>query len=231
MLQGKLKPTAIVLVLMAVGFCFYLQWANQKSVSMTAKQKMIRAIYPTLMGLTKLFGKNTKKMKNPAAISPPVSFYSLKATSNSGKEFSFDQFRGKKVLLINTASDCGYTPQYDDLQALHKQYGPKLVIVGFPANDFGQQEKGSDQEISQFCKLNYGVEFMLAQKSSVIKGPSQNKVFEWLSARNENGWNDQAPTWNFSKYLINEQGQLAYYFDPSISPSSKEFLAAVTESN
>jgi len=102
------------------------------------------------------------------------------------------------------------------------------VIIGFPANDFKEQEKGSDEEIAQFCKLNYGVDFPLAKKGTVIKGNNQQRVFQWLSDKSKNGWNDKQPSWNFSKYLINEQGILMNYFDPAISPLSGEVKKAIT---
>jgi glutathione peroxidase len=226
---SKLKPIVLVLVLLPVGFWICVQFRNQNSKNMTGKQKMIRAIYPALMRITRALGKNTKSIKNPGEIEPTLSFYSLQTTINTGQNLSFDQFKGKKVLLVNTASECGYTPQFEELQKLHRQFADRLVIMGFPANDFGQQEKGDDQEISQFCKQNFAVDFLLAKKSTVIKGPTQNKVFAWLSHREENGWNNQQPTWNFSKYLVDERGMLAYYFDPSISPLSNEMISALSK--
>ncbi len=194
---------------------------------MTGKQKIAKAIYPALMAITKLFGG--KEKSNPNAIAPPVSFYNLQTIANDGKQMSFENLKGKKILIVNTASDCGYTAQYDDLQKLHEQYKDKLIIIGFPANDFKEQEKGTDEDIAQFCKINYGVTFPLAKKSSVIKSAEQNNVFEWLSNKNKNGWNDQQPTWNFSKYLINENGVLMNYFDPSISPLSKDVTEAIAK--
>ena len=98
----------------------------------------------------------------------------------------------------------------------------KLVVIGFPANDFKEQEKGNDEQIARFCKLNYGVTFPLAKKSSVVKGPGQNVIFRWLSDKTMNGWNIQAPSWNFSKYLIDERGLLIGYFDPSVTPDNPE---------
>ena len=123
---------------------------------------------------------------------------------------------------MNTASDCGYTPQYNDLESLYKEYKDKLVVIGFPANDFGEQEKGDDEKIAQFCKANFGVTFPLAKKSTVIKSPDQNNIFKWLSDEKLNGWNNQPPKWNFSKYLVNENGVLVGYFDSSVSPGSEE---------
>jgi glutathione peroxidase len=103
----------------------------------------------------------------------------------------------------------------------------KLIVIGFPANDFKEQEKGNDEEIAQFCKLNYGVTFPLVKKSSVLSGAEQHPVFQWLSDKNKNGWTNKKPSWNFSKYLVNEEGTLINYFDPSISPVSKEVIEAI----
>ena len=128
------------------------------------------------------------------------------------------------MLLVNTASNCGYTNQYDELQELYKRFENKLVILGFPANDFKEQEKGSDEEIAQFCKVNFGVTFPLMKKSSVVKNTDQNDVFKWLTDAAKNGWNSQQPSWNFSKYLVNENGVLTNYFDPSVSPLSEEVM-------
>jgi glutathione peroxidase len=225
------KPKLVVFVILVLGMILiaYFEIANRNSKSMTGKQKILRTIYPLVMGIGKLFKANAKVLTNPGAVPPVVSFYSLKIMANNGVEVDFDSFRGKKVLLVNTASNCGYTGQYDDLQKLYTHYKGQLIVIGFPANDFKEQEKGSDQEIAQFCKLNYGVSFPLTKKSSVIKGPAQNKIFEWLSHKNENGWNEKDPSWNFSKYLVNERGVLTHYFDPSISPSSEAIISAVTQ--
>ncbi|WP_315818648.1 glutathione peroxidase [Paraflavitalea speifideaquila] len=130
---------------------------------------------------------------------------------------------------MNTASDCGYTNQYEDLQKLYETYKDKLVIIGFPANDFHEQEKGNDEEIAQFCKVNFGVSFPLAKKSVVIKSPEQNPVFGWLTHKALNGWNEQEPSWNFSKYLVNERGVLTHYFDPSVSPTSNVVITAIAK--
>jgi glutathione peroxidase len=132
-------------------------------------------------------------------------------------------------LLVNTASDCGYTNQYDDLQKLYKEHHDKLTVIAFPANDFQQQEKGRDEEIGNFCKMNFGVTFPIALNSSVVKGNEQQKIFQWLTDKTKNGWNNKPPSWNFSKYLINEEGILTNYFDPAISPLSEEVLKAIEE--
>jgi glutathione peroxidase len=153
---------------------------------------------------------------------PLESFYALKALMNNGQEFSFEQLRGKKVMIANTASDRLFTGQYDDLEKLHRQYKDKLVILGFPANDFDDQEKGSDTEIAQFCKVNFGVTFQLMRKNIVVKKNGQNEVYQWLTDANKNGWNNKQPGWNFCKYLIDEEGVLMNYFESSVSPLSSE---------
>lgn len=140
----------------------------------------------------------------------------------------FASLKGKKVLLVNTASDCGYTNQYEDLQKLYEQSNGKLMIIAFPANDFKEQEKGDDSQIAAFCKINFGVTFPVAKKSSV-KGHNKNNVFDWLSDKNKNGWNNKQPSWNFSKYLVDERGVLTHYFDPAISPDSKEIMEALKQ--
>jgi len=136
--------------------------------------------------------------------------------------------KGKKIMLVNTASDCGYTNQYTDLQKLSEQYKDKLVVLGFPANDFKEQEKGTNEEIAEFCKKNYGVSFPLMEKSTVIKSPEQNPVYQWLTDSTKNGWNNKPPAWNFTKYIINEEGLLTNYFGSSISPLSSDVLEAIT---
>ena len=153
-------------------------------------------------------------------------FYQFKLKTINGKEIDFSQFKGKKVLIVNVASKCGFTPQYEDLQQLHEQYGDKVVILGMPANNFGQQEPGSNQEISSFCKLNYGVTFQMFQKISV-KGEDQHALYKWLSNKDLNGWNDQAPTWNFCKYLIDENGNLVKFYGSKVKPLSEEILSQI----
>lgn len=219
-----MKRFFILLLILPALLLVWIMIDNRKSVDMTIRQKILKTIYPMLTGLTRLAGANSKSHKPPFAMEPPVSVYSLRILLNSGEEMSMDSLRGKKVMLVNTASDCGYTAQYEDLQALQKEYDKDLVIIGFPANDFKQQEKGSDAQIAEFCKINFGVTFPLAAKSSVLKGDSQHPVFRWLSDKDLNGWNSQAPIWNFSKYLIDEKGRLAGVFEPSVAPGAKEIV-------
>jgi len=222
----KLKRFVIVVIALAGSFAIYVQIVNRNAVNMTYRQKLLKTVYPAWMWWTKLMGKNVKQLGNENK-TPVVSFYSLKDTLNNGTAFDFASLRGKKVLLVNTASDCGYTNQYSELQQLYEQYKDSLVIIGFPANDFKEQEKGTDDEIAQFCKLNYSINFTLMKKSSVIKSAGQNPVFKWLTDSSQNGWNSKQPTWNFSKYLVNKQGVLTHYFDPSVSPLSEAVVAAV----
>jgi len=195
---------------------------------MTVRQTVLKAVYPLWMSLNRLLGKRSKVLVNKKNIQPFQSFYSLSVQLNNGSLLSFDSLRGRKLLLVNTASDCGYTNQYSDLQKLYEKYD-KLTVIAFPANDFQQQEKGSDEEIGNFCKINFGVTFPVALKSSAVKGNGQQKVFQWLTDKTKNGWNNKPPSWNFSKYLINEEGVLTNYFDPAISPLSEEVLKAIEE--
>jgi len=194
---------------------------------MTLRQRFLKLVYPIFTLLGRITGRNSKVFTNNSPVTPPQSLYDLFFTMSNGDPVSLSKYKGKKILLVNTASDCGYTDQYDDLQKLYKEYNDKLVIIGFPANDFKEQEKGTDEDIEKFCKLNYGVTFPLARKSSVIPGPEQNQVFQWLTDKNKNGWTSKKPSWNFSKYLINENGMLVNYFDPSVSPTGKEVIEAI----
>lgn len=221
----KLKSVFIVLFVFILAFAVYVEIANRNSKNMTYRQKVLKAIYPVYMWYTKLTGKNTKELTG--AKQPPVSFYSLKGVKNNGDTLDFGSLKGKKVMLVNTASDCGYTNQYNDLQKLSEQYKDKLVVIGFPANDFKEQEKGSDEEIAKFCKANFGVTFPLMGKSKVIKSLQQNPVYQWLTDSAKNGWNNKPPSWNFAKYIINENGVLTNYFGSSISPMSNEVCKAI----
>ncbi|HWJ92461.1 MAG TPA: glutathione peroxidase [Flavisolibacter sp.] len=190
---------------------------------MTPRQKFLKWIYPIFTAFKKRSGK-TGRVVNTSKKAPTVPLYTLSFQLNTGETISFEQMKGKKILIVNTASDCGFTGQYAELQKLYADRKHAVEVIGFPANDFKEQEKGSDEEIARFCSVNYGVSFPLAKKSSVIKSPNQNTVFRWLSDKQMNGWNDQAPSWNFSKYLISEDGLLLGYFDPAVSPLQTEFL-------
>lgn len=221
----KLKRFVIVLLILIAAFAVYVEIANRNSKNMTYRQKVLKAVYPVLMWFTKLTGKNTKELSGDKQ--PPISFYSLKATMNNGDTLDMATLKGKKVLLVNTASDCGYTNQYDDLQKLADEYKNKLLVLGFPANDFKEQEKGTDADIATFCKANFGITFPLMKKSSVIKSAEQNEIFQWLTDSTKNGWNSKPPSWNFSKYLVSEEGLLLNYFGPSVSPTANEVINAI----
>ena len=196
---------------------------------MTLRQTVLKAVYPFWMFLGKILGKRSKVLVNKKNIQPNQSFYELFAQLNDGATLSFNSFKGKKLLLVNTASDCGYTNQYSDLQKLYEKYQEKLAVIAFPANDFKKQEKGSDEEIKNFCKINFGITFPIARKATVVKGINQQKVFQWLTDKTKNGWNNKPPSWNFSKYLVNEEGVLTNYFDAAVSPFSEEVRKAIEQ--
>lgn len=197
-----------------------------KKKNMTLRESILKAVYPVIMLPGKLFGSQKGSLNTQHKI-PPMNFYQLTVTLNNGQAISMEQFKGKKLLLVNTASACGYTGQYAELEELYKKYKEQLVIIGFPANDFKQQEQKNDEEIAEFCKVNYGVTFFLAKKSSVIKGTVQHPVFAWLSDAGKNGWNDQEPTWNFCKYLVDEEGVLKAFFPQTVSPLDKSVLQLI----
>jgi len=224
---SRWKKWLIVVVLLLLTFWGYVELVNRNAKNMTLKQKILKVIYPVFSKISKLNKNRNIAMNNTEHIQPAQSLYNIPVTLNNGNTISLEKYKGKKLLLVNTASECGYTPQYTALQELAQKYENKLVIIGFPANDFGAQEKGSDEQIAQFCKVNFGVTFPLAKKSTVIKSGEQNEIFQWLTDKTKNGWNDKAPTWNFSKYLVNEEGVLTHYFDPSVTPLSNEVLEAL----
>ena len=151
-----------------------------------------------------------------------TSIHDFKVAGLDGKEIDFSKFKGKKVLVVNTASECGYTPQYADLQKLYDKYKNKLVIVGFPANNFGGQEPGSNEEINSFCKKNYGVTFPMAAKVSV-KGDDAAPLFKYLTEEAKKmGTPDPVVKWNFTKFLIDENGKLVKVFPSKVNPMSEE---------
>lgn len=150
-------------------------------------------------------------------------FYKLSANDIDGNKIDFSQFKGKKLLIVNVASKCGYTSQYKDLQELHKKYNDKITILAFPSNNFGFQEPGSNDQIEEFCETNYGIEFQLFEKSDV-RGKNINSVYRWLSSINDNGWNDKSPRWNFFKYLVDETGSLKAVYSSNVNPMDNEII-------
>ena len=193
---------------------------------MSYRQSVLKTLYPAIMWTSKAAGKKQIQTNTQNAV-PLVSFYTLSMKDINGNDFKFENLKGKKVLIVNTASDCGFTAQYDALEKLSQQYKDKLVVIGFPANDFKQQETSNNQNIANFCKKNYGVSFPLMEKSSVIKGSHQNEVHKWLSEMTINGWCHQEPSWNFCKYLVNENGVLTHYFPMIVDPLSLEVTSAI----
>lgn len=180
---------------------------------------MFKAIkYLALM----LFGPQKSAVRPKDALSTK-NIYDFKLKSIEGKEIDFNQYKGKKVLIVNTASECGYTPQYNALEELHQKHSDKITVLGFPANNFGGQEPGENSEIATFCQRNFGVTFQLFQKSDVV-GKDQNPLYQWLTNKELNGWNTIAPSWNFCKYLIGENGELLKVYTPSIDPMSDELI-------
>ena len=153
------------------------------------------------------------------------SFYDFKVKDIEGKEFNLSSLKGKKVLVVNTASKCGNTPQYKQLEAIYKEYGSdKFTIVGFPANNFFKQEPGTNKEIAEFCEKNYGVTFPMMSKISV-KGSDMDPLYKWLTTKSENGLKDSEVTWNFQKYLIDENGKLVDVVDPKVKPDDDKIVS------
>lgn len=155
-----------------------------------------------------------------------ATIHKFKVEGLEGNEIDFSSFKGKKILVVNTASKCGFTPQYSSLEKLYDEYKDKLVIVGFPANNFGQQEPGSNEEIAEFCIKNYGVSFPMAAKVSV-KGEDIAPIFKWLTSKSENGVMDAEINWNFTKFLLDENGVLIKKFDSKIDPMNEEVVALI----
>ena len=158
----------------------------------------------------------------------PKSIYDYKVEALDGSLIDFAAYKGKKILIVNTASKCGYTKQYEALEKLYEDKKEKLVIIGFPANNFMSQEPGSNAEIGEFCKKNYGVTFPMAAKISV-KGKDMAPIYQWLTQEEHNGYQNTSVKWNFQKYLINEQGKLVAMFPPGTTPDDPAIAAAIAQ--
>jgi glutathione peroxidase len=184
---------------------------------MTFRQKLLKLFYSQIMRGSKYTEKG-KVLENKENVLPSESIYNLEVELSNGNRLPLSEFKNKHLLLVNTASDCGFTGQYESLQRLYEEKGEQLAIIGFPANDFKEQEKGSDSEIEAFCQMNYGVTFPLARKATVIKTSAQQDIFSWLSSKQRNGWCEQAPVWNFSKYLVGKDGRLKGFYGPAVPP-------------
>jgi glutathione peroxidase len=174
----------------------------------------------TAMGLAsflsnKLAGLNQKEVSG--------SIYDFKLKSLDGKEIDFAQYKGKNLLIVNTASKCGFTYQYEDLEKLHELYGDKVAVLGFPANNFLWQEPGGNEEIATFCQRNYGVKFQMFEKISV-KGKDKSPLYKWLEAKS-----GKSPSWNFCKYVIDKSGNVVGFFPPKVKPLDQEIVSKITQ--
>lgn len=163
-----------------------------------------------------IFSNSQNKIQDPAS-----SIYDIKIKSLSGESIDLSKFKGKKILFVNTASECGFTGQYEGLQKLHETYKDKLVVIGLPCNQFGGQEPGNAEQIQSFCKVNYGVDFLMTEKIDV-KGISQHMLYQWLTKKELNGNKSSTVKWNFQKYLINEEGLLIDFFYSMTKPMSSK---------
>lgn len=178
---------------------------------------MIKKSSVLLMSLLVLQGVLLRPVDAPKS---PKSFYSLQLQSAEGKMIDFSAYKGKKVLLVNTATRCGYSPQLAGLEKLSQKYKGKLVVLGVPSNSFAQ-EPLQGKAVVLSCKKDYGVTFPLSERTPV-KGAKQNQVFKWLSTKEQNGWNTKSPGWNFCKYLVDEKGELVAFFSSSVGPMDAE---------
>ncbi|MCB9169099.1 MAG: glutathione peroxidase [Flavobacteriales bacterium] len=180
------------------------------------------------LALPFLFGCSSRAQEL-TPVDPPVSFYSLSALDINGRTVDMSRYKGKRILVVNTASKCGFTPQYADLEKVYKQYGgDDFVILGFPSNDFLHQEPGSNADIAEFCQANYGVTFPMMSKIDV-KGRNMHPVYQWLTRKDQNGSEDSKVSWNFNKYLIDEQGRLRGHWASSTKPDDPEIIKLITE--
>lgn len=154
------------------------------------------------------------------------SVYDFTVKSIDGKDVQLSQYKGKKLLIVNTASECGYTPQYKELEELHQKHGDKVTVLGFPANNFGGQEPGTDAQIATFCEKNFGVTFPLFSKVSVT-GADTAPLYQFLADKARNGAVGEAPNWNFCKYLIDETGHVVAFYPSKVKPMSEELTGAI----
>ncbi len=169
-------------------------------------------------------GQTQNKNTSTTKTMEKQTIYQFKVEDLSGKTFDFATLKGKKILIVNTASKCGLTPQYKDLEKIYKEYKDKgFVIVGFPANNFGKQEPGTNAEIETFCEMNYGVTFPMMSKISV-KGSDMHPIYQFLTQKAKNGLQDFEVEWNFQKYLINEKGELAKVVLPQVLPTDDSIV-------
>ena len=167
------------------------------------------------------YNKSYSNITDMVKTNEMTSIHTFKVEALDGTTINFADFKGKKILIVNTASECGYTPQYKELEALYQKFKDKLVIVGFPANNFGGQEPGTNTEIKAFCQQNYGVTVPMAAKISV-KGNDAAPIYQWLCTKTENGVLDAEIKWNFNKFLLDENGNMIAYFPSKVTPMSEQ---------
>lgn len=168
-------------------------------------------------------GRQVVKLKPTNAKHSSKSFFELQAKTIIGEKFDFSQLKGKKTMIVNTASHCGFTQQFTLLEDFYRLYGKEINILGFPCNDFFGQEPDDNSKIANFCKQEFKITFPLFEKMSLKKG-QKNEVFEWLTDKTKNGWNNQKPDWNFCKYLIDEEGELMLFANSRITPTHPEII-------
>jgi glutathione peroxidase len=187
--------------------------------------KIIISILSLSLCILSCQGQTQNKTNSTTKTMEKQNIYQFKVEDLSGKTFDFATLKGKKILVVNTASKCGLTPQYKDLEKIYKEYKDKdFVIVGFPANNFGQQEPGTNAEIVTFCEMNYGVTFPMMSKISV-KGSDMHPIYQFLTQKAKNGLQDSDVEWNFQKYLINEKGELAKVISPQVLPTDDAIVS------
>lgn len=193
---------------------------------------MKKIIYLSFLCLLTISCKNNAQEKKEATnlkqtiMQPKTSIYTIAINNLNGDPINLADYKGKKILFVNVASECGFTPQYKDLQELHKTYGEKLVVIGLPCNQFGEQEPGSASEIQDFCSKNYGVEFLITEKIDV-KGANQHPLYAWLTNKDLNGSKSSTVKWNFQKYLVDEQGNFIDFYYSITNPLATEITSKI----
>jgi glutathione peroxidase len=196
------------------------------TVAILALITIVTMNFKGVLDLVKSPFESKTTAENTSAAEGKMNLHDFKLKGLDGKMVDLSVYKGKKVVILNVASKCGYTPQYADWEKFYEANSSKVVVLGFPANNFMSQEPGSNAEIATFCQKNYGVTFPMFDKVSV-KGSDQAPIYKWLSTKELNGWNAKEPSWNFCKYVVNEKGVLTHFFASGVKPDDKEFLAAI----
>lgn len=186
---------------------------------MSFKLYLIGGVLISTMGLAAFLSGKLASKEPQGTVA--ASIYDFKLKSLDGKEIDFAQYKGRKLLIVNTASKCGKTPQYEGLEKLHEQFRDKITVLGFPANNFFWQEPGSNADIAEFCQRNYGVQFQMFEKVSV-KGKDQHPLYQWLQSKT-----GQKPDWNFAKYLVSEDGTKVTFFNSDVQPMDKKIIGQI----